>query len=397
MWCNYQRRFVVAVVVGFVLLQQAGCREESGPAAVSKPVLTEPIKPVVPASRSMTPVRRQRPAEAKPSSEVKEGGPEIRFEKVVYDFGGIGPGAKNVCEFNFTNGGDALLKITRVKACCGFQAKLKGNKREYAPGENGTVIVTFSAKGFRGSLTRSQDVYSNDRARPQVKLTVKARIVLQVEHEPKRLNLVLKGENAGCGEITLHSIDNQPFAIKNFTSTANCITADVDSSVKKTRFVLQPRVDMAKLRRSLNGVINISLTHPKCDKVTIAFYTLPRFKITPTSIIVINPEPEKPIERKLWILNNYKEDFEIESASSKKDIIKVLSREKVSNGYEFKLQITPPASEGKPGFFTDDFFVSIKGGEKLKIGCRGFYSSVSRRNKGRLDSRRKAAGPSRTN
>ncbi|MBA7711607.1 hypothetical protein ES703_120573 [subsurface metagenome] len=187
---------------------------------------------------------------------------------------------------------------------------------------------------------------------------------------------MLKDENAGCPEITLTSRDNQPFAIKQFKSTASSITADFDPSVKNTKFVLQPKVDMEKLRRSLNGRISISLTHPQCRTVTIPFNTRPRFKITPPSIIALKAEPHKPTKRKVWILNNYNEDFEIESVSSqKKGIIKVLSQEKIDNRYKFELEITPPAAEGKRMLFTDVFFVNIKGGERLQISCRGFYNS----------------------
>ena len=42
--------------------------------------------------------------------------------------------------------------------------------------------------------------------------------------------------------------------------------------------------------------------------------------------------------------------------------------------YKLELEVTPPAAEDKPRFFTDVFFVNIKGGEKLQITCRGFYA-----------------------
>jgi len=233
---------------------------------------------------------------------------------------------------------------------------------------------------------KRQDVNSNDKARPSVTLTVKARIVPKVSYQPEKLNLSLKDENAGCPEITLTSLDNQPFAIRQFKSTANSITAEFDASVKKAKFVLQPKVDVEILRRALNGSISISLTHPECRTVTIPFNTRPRFKITPLSIYILHAEPGKPTKRKVWIFNNYGEDFEIESASPQKGIIKVLSQEKVRSGYQFELEITPPAVEGKKTIFKDVLFVNIKGGGKLQISCRGFYDSrgTPKRDKGRL-------------
>jgi HEAT repeat protein len=298
---------------------------------------------------------------------------KITFEKTTHDFGQISPGSTNSCEFTFTNTGDSLLKIGKIDSPCGCTIP-RLSKKEYAPGESETIKVRYSAGTHPGRVTKRLYVNSNDRARPRITLTIKATIVMKVGFGPKKLELLLKDENAGCPEITLTSLDNQPFAITQFKSTANSITADFEPSVKKTKFVLEPKVDMEQLRKALNGRISISLTHPQCRTVTIPFRTLPRFKITPPSLITLKAESQKPTKRKVRILNNYNEDFEIESASSQKGIVKVLSQEKTRGGYQFELEITPPVVEGNKRLFTDVFIVNIKGGEVLKISCRGFYS-----------------------
>ena len=41
--------------------------------------------------------------------------PRISFEKTVCDLGDVGQGTKNTCEFKFTNTGQALLKIGKIK------------------------------------------------------------------------------------------------------------------------------------------------------------------------------------------------------------------------------------------------------------------------------------------
>ena len=45
--------------------------------------------------------------------------PRISFEKTVCDLGDVGQGTKNTCEFKFTNTGQALLKIGKIKRTCG--------------------------------------------------------------------------------------------------------------------------------------------------------------------------------------------------------------------------------------------------------------------------------------
>jgi hypothetical protein len=91
--------------------------------------------------------------------------------------------------------------------------------------------------------------------------------------------------------------------------------------------------------------------------------------------IISNPEPQKPVTRDLWIFNNYGQDFEIESTSSQNNRIKVLSQEKISNGYHLNVEITPPADDSEQKIFTDSLIIHIKGKEPLEINCRGFFHS----------------------
>lgn len=350
---------ILTLFFACALLLQIGLQKQAVAAEESKPELTAP-EPATP------------PAKAETAPEANKPAPKIKFEKVVHDFGKITPGTKNVCEFKFTNAGDSLLKITKVSKTCGCTPYTLA-KKEYEPGETGTLKVRYNASKRPASITRRLYVSSNDKANPKVTLSIKAKIVKKIDYEPERLNLVLKDENAGCPEITLSSLDNKPFAIKQFKSTANYITADYDPSAKATKFVLQPKVNMEKLRKGLKGRIEISLTRPGYDTITIPFEVLSEFKSEPPSLIVFKAKPHKPVTKEVWILSNYDEDFEIESASSQKDIIRVLSQEKVGNRYKFELEITPPVPKGNRKFFNDVFLVNIKGGEKLSIICRGFY------------------------
>ena len=353
-------------IVASACLLQIGCEEQFVATEKSKPELTAPE----PATGS---------AEAKTAPQSVKGGPVIMFEEVVHDFGNIGPGSKNVCEFKFTNTGDSLLRITEVSKTCGCTPYTL-EKMEYKPGESGTLKVEYNASGQPAPVRKTLFVSSNDKAKPKVELVVKAEIVLKIDYQPKELNLSLNKENAGCPAITIKSLDGKPFSIKEFKAVGQFnptevpITADYNSSVEATEFVLQPKVNIEKLREGLNGGIEITLTHPESGVVTIPFNVLPRFKITPPSIIIYKAELEKAVTREVWILSNYDEDFEIESTSTQKGTIKVLSQEKIDKRYKFELEITPPAAEkGPKGFFTDVFFVNIKGGERLKVTCRMFY------------------------
>lgn len=302
-----------------------------------------------------------------------ETAPAIKFDSMVYDFGEVGPSAKNIGEFKFTNAGKGMLEITKVARCCGVVTRL--DKTNYAPGESGTIEVEWNSGPLQSTMTKNIIVHSNDPNSPATTLTIKAKIVLKVAWEPKRLKLFLDEDNAGCPDITIRSTDNRPFSIKDFKSTGESIAAEYDPNAEKTEFVLKPKVDMEKLQENTRGRIIISLTHPQGNTATILYSILPKYTVNPPLLIIFNAEPEKPIVRTISVLNNYRKDFEIESLTSENNVVglKIQEQKKITYGCQLEVEITPPAAaEGKTKF-TDSLSVNIKGGEKLPIRCNGYY------------------------
>jgi hypothetical protein len=364
---NMKRNYLILtfLIVVFICLLQFGCKKQAVAAEGPKPTIPEP--------------NLETDSVEAESATASAKGPEITFDKQVCHIGRIKPGSTSICEFKFTNTGDSLLTITEVTKTCGC-TPYELAKMEYAPGESGILKVEYHAGRQSASIHKSLFVSSNDKTKPRIELVIIGDIVENFEYEPKKLELVLNKENAGCPAITIRSTERKLFSIKQFKatgrskSTEDFITADFNSTVKATEFVLQPKVDVEKLRNEHGGSIEIVVSRPERDRITIPFDVLPRFKVNPPSLIIFNAEPQKPVTREVWILSNYNEDFEVESTSTQEGAIKVLSQEKIENRYKFELEITPPAAEkGRIGFFTDVFFVNIKGGEQLKIACRVFY------------------------
>jgi len=386
------RVYSVILVVVFFCALMAGCRPEvqapEGPETGL--VAEEKVLSPQPAVEKQQ-LQEQKPAESpkttqqqaastttttKTSTETRKAQPRISFAKTVHDFGEIGPGSRSTCEFKFTNVGNAVLKIDRIQSTCGCTVP-KLSKREYAPGESGTITVTYHASRWGGKVGKTIYVFSNDPQNSKVGLHIKGIIVQKVRYSPQQLKLFLKKDISDVPRITLTAVDDVPFAIKSFEATGGAITAAFDPSEKKTEFVLEPKLDYEKLARYLRGSIRIGLTHPQCDMVAVPYTVLPRFETNPRAILVRNAEPGKPVIRKnVWVLNNYGEDFEIVSTSSDKGLIKVLSLEKVEkkNRYKLEIEITPPEMEKKRSLFTDALRIKTKTGDEIKIDCRGFYS-----------------------
>ena len=338
------------IIIVFILLHNCGCQEEakvdreniSVPKGAAEAVVVDPNKP----------------------------GPRIKFDKSVVDFGKIGPETKSTSEIKITNTGVGTLKIAKVEQCCGVATRL--DKYEYAPGDTGTLKVIYSATAELGAFKGNIYVKSNDNSNPTVQLTVKSEIVPKIACKPDQLKLFLNVENAGCEKVTIYSLDDKSFEISGATSTGDCITTKFDPAVKAKKFVLEFKVDTEKLEKNPKGRIKLTLTHPENKSMSIPYNVVPKYSVDPQALILFNAEPLKPVKRKIKVINNYTDDFEIDSTESKDNTIKTIDISKIENGYDLDIEITPKAKEGNMRF-SDVFYINIKGGQKLTISCTGYY------------------------
>lgn len=87
---------------------------------------------------------------------------EIKFDKTTHDFGKFSETSPvQKCTFTFTNVGDKPLVINQAVATCGCTVPTY-TKKPIAPGEKGTLNVTYNGKGkFPGHFKKTITVRSN--------------------------------------------------------------------------------------------------------------------------------------------------------------------------------------------------------------------------------------------
>lgn len=359
------------------LLLLAGC---ANPPQAAHPSV-ETIAPGAPSSVTQEAAIAKPAAPAASTEPSATGGePVLTFEKNLHDFGEIGPQSRSVCEFRFQNTGTGVLEVRKkIDSTCGCTAAVL-SQTEYAPGEQGTIQVTYSAGGALGATAKNITVYSNDQSHGgQVTVTIKATVVERVVHEPRQLHLGFKGLETGCPPLTLRSVDHRSFAITRIVSSGGVLTADVDPSVQATEFTLRPTLDAEQLQKHPMGTLLLTLTHPECTEISIPFQTTPEFQFTPPSLVLFDAEPNRPLLRDVWLSNNYAEEFEIVSCTSADDRVTVLEREKVvapgQKGVRYRLRVSiqPPAAPRPQGVFVDMLTIGLADGTALRLACRVFY------------------------
>jgi hypothetical protein len=349
------------------------------PVAIALFLTACPKKQTLAAKPAVQPAATPVPAlVADPNAEpnTPAGKPQIAFENTLHDFGTVPPASNNTCEFKFKNTGTALLKIIDVRATCGCTTP-KLEKNEYLPDESGTIHVKYHAANVARADTKHIYVTTNIAENPKVQLTIKANIIPAISVVPDKIELSLRQPNAACPTLIISSNDGIPFAIRQIESTGDCISVEFDSTDQANRFILQPQVDIEKLRQLINleGVLFIDTTHPNCPSVNVKFTAASEFKVEPQTITILRAEPNKPVLKQVTIHNTYNEPFEIQSVSSRFGITKLQRQVKDSNGSVIlDLLITPTPEKNRKNMFSDVVTVKIKNGQTIRINCRGFYA-----------------------
>jgi hypothetical protein len=353
---NKFRNALLIISLASMIITTAGCQEkEQANTLDNAGTITEPSKshsdaPTATASTT-SPKIVKTALETKP---VEVGKSLIKFDKVVHDFGKIGPSVYVNCEFKFKNTGDGTLKMTRKpKAGCGCTIP-KLDKMKYAPGESGVIKVRFHSIPTPGNVTKHITVFSNDPKNPKLDLTIKAEVEIAISTTPKILTLNLKKANAGIIPIVITAKDGKPFSINNFTSTGSVITADFDKTKKATKYTFMAKVDLKKLKTRLNGNIKITIDHPNTKQVLLRYTTPHPYRVTSPIIYLLNPDVNKPEKRTIMIFSNYGKKVEIESIVSDKKCLKVLSQEQKGKSVKLVVEVTPKPNMEAPDYSRTD-------------------------------------------
>jgi hypothetical protein len=87
-------------------------------------------------------------------------GPNIKFDKMIFDFGTIHEGDVKNCTFRFTNTGNAPLLIIDVEKPCGCTIP-SWTKSPVMPGQSGQIDVIYNSKERPGVFRKTLSVKTN--------------------------------------------------------------------------------------------------------------------------------------------------------------------------------------------------------------------------------------------
>ncbi|WP_193211854.1 DUF1573 domain-containing protein [Luteolibacter marinus] len=156
-----------------------------------------------------------------------------------------GPDARVVTmDFNFKNETDGELVIDRYDAACTcIEAKIKGGKLIYQPGESGVIRASFDMSNFSGTVDKSLMVWmKGDReTMPSVTLTTRVKIPELVEMDPKTL-IWEKGSKVEPKTVTLTMKHTEPIRITSISGADSRFSQELKTieDGKKYEVVVTP-------------------------------------------------------------------------------------------------------------------------------------------------------------
>ena len=102
--------------------------------------------------------------------------PLFKLASNTVDIGKMKPSTVKDIEFRFTNNGKSDLILRYIRATCGCTAIQQGVTQGAGikPGESSSIKATFNSGGYKGKVTKTIYVYTNDPKNPEVILMLNA-------------------------------------------------------------------------------------------------------------------------------------------------------------------------------------------------------------------------------
>jgi len=104
--------------------------------------------------------------------------PTIKFKNTTVDFGEVNSGKIVDIAFEFENTGSDVLLIKNIIPACGCTTAAL-TKKEYQPGEKGTILSKFNTSGYNGKVIKTITVTSNDPAAAELRLTLSGTVTVK--------------------------------------------------------------------------------------------------------------------------------------------------------------------------------------------------------------------------
>lgn len=260
----------------------------------------------------------QQPAAETPAGPV----PNIEFGKLQHDFGSIYDTTPVTVEFEFRNTGDATLVLNgKPQASCGCTVPAL-TKTEYAPGESGTIAVTFNPHGKNGEQTQRVTVRSNDPDAAEVQLQIQAFVKSMVRVEPtttyfmekldgkaETMIVTITGETPDFAATYASVMHPEIFSIKVLDTQP--IQNERGETYQQTRLEVTMAADAPRGRHTSTATVRTNDERVPLVSFTVAGDVVGDLRVMPPRVNLGINEPGQSFERLVRVTSRSNTPFTI--------------------------------------------------------------------------------------
>jgi hypothetical protein len=306
----------------------------AGLMAAPLPLSSQPAPPASPAATNLS-------------------GPRLTFAAKEHHFGKIMGGEKVKCVYLFTNTGDQTLVISSVAPGCHCTTVGDWSKaHQIEPGQTGEIPIQFDSGSFRGTLSRTIAVTSNDKLAPRQTLLLDCTIWKPFEISPAfvRINVVPDGTSNATSVVHITSESEEPVTLSNPASSNDKFKAELKTIKEGKEF----EVAITALPPFAHGntagaiTVNTSLTNVPVINITVTAFTPPAVVVSPQQI-PLSPQIVRWTTNLIKITSNWNKALALSDPQVSDTRVTVALKE-ITPGHEFQLAAAfPPGYQIAPG------------------------------------------------
>lgn len=270
--------------------------------------------------------------------------PIIEFETPVYQFGTVQQGEEIRYDFKFFNKGNQVLEISEVRPGCGCTTAGEWTK-VVKPGESGTIPIKLSTDRFKGPLSKSVTVSSNDPKRPTSFLQIKGKVWMPVMVDPQVAAFpALKSLNdVKTSTIKIVSQVETPLEIKNLRVEGEKFKVALKTITEGKEYQVEITTVPPLVYGSNRGTVRWETNIPEAEKgqITASAYVMAPVQVVPNRILLNDGVLKKPMKKYLTVLTYEDTPIEVSDVKISIEGVKIESNT-LNKGKHHRLTLTFP-------------------------------------------------------
>lgn len=198
--------------------------------------------------------------------------PQLEVENLNYSFDEILQGDRVEHIFRFRNAGDEILEVGNVRSSCGCTAALLSAKR-IAPGDMGELRVTFDSTRFKGGISKTVTIETNDPRKKKVSFGIHGNVKAELMLEPERVSWgKVKADTPMNSTVKITNLGTETIALQAPQVTTPAISADLSALQIAPGEQVELRISakFPEQKNRLGGYVIIATDYQKVPQLRVS-------------------------------------------------------------------------------------------------------------------------------